>query len=91
MTELQKKPATRNHLVRKAQAIVDLGKKILAPGWRFVVVVTDDSGAYVGVSSNTDPHDTEACLRAALYGAHREAHSCDGSKVSAERTKPRKQ
>ncbi|HWA29027.1 MAG TPA: hypothetical protein VG734_25475 [Lacunisphaera sp.] len=42
------------------------------PGFR--VVATDEGGAFVGVASNTEAHDVERILHAALFGAERVSH-----------------
>lgn len=59
----------RHQLVRMAQRTVD---GIPWPkGFRVVVVVTDASGDYVGVGSNTNSDDVDRILLYALAGADR--------------------
>lgn len=41
---------------------------------RVVVVITDESGAFVGVGRSTGPEDTDAILQAACFGADKEPH-----------------
>lgn len=47
------------------------------PGLRIVVIVTDVSGEFVGVGTNTDEKDTSAILRCALNGKDRIDHRCE--------------
>lgn len=62
----------RDEAMRRAQAIADAAAKKLPRGARIVVAVTDVTGEWVGVGSNTNPKDTEAILRSALLGADRQ-------------------
>lgn len=57
----------RNEARALAQEIVD--KTDLPIGVRIVVAVTDASGQWVGVGSNTNLVDVEAILTSALVGA----------------------
>jgi predicted sugar kinase len=62
----------RDEAMRRAQAIADAAAKKLPRGTRIVVAVTDVTGEWVGVGSNTNPKDIEAILRSALLGADRQ-------------------
>jgi hypothetical protein len=58
---------TREELVRIARRAADALETVYAPvRLRVVVIVTDASGDFVGVSSTTSPSDTDAILRCAL-------------------------
>lgn len=59
------------------EASLDVAKSVcegmrVPPGFR--VVATDEGGAFVGVASNTEAHDVERILHAALFGAERVSH-----------------
>lgn len=59
----------RDELAERAQAFANYAAKRLPAGARVVVAVTDVEGDWVGVGSNTNPHDVEAILRSSLIGA----------------------
>jgi len=61
----------RDQLMRVASKIANESAKKLPFGARIVVAVTDVSGEWVGVGSNTNPYDVESILRSALLGADR--------------------
>lgn len=60
---------TREELVAMAQRAVVAAR--VPAGYRIVVALTDESGEWSGVASNTNPPDTEALLRSALFGAEK--------------------
>jgi predicted sugar kinase len=59
---------SRDEAMNRAQKIADAAAKKLPRGVRVVVAVTDVTGEWVGVGSNTNPKDIEAILRSALLG-----------------------
>lgn len=60
---------TRDQIERTAKTIADEAARKLPIGTRVVVAVTDYSGEWVGVGSNTHPRDVESILQSALLGA----------------------
>lgn len=68
MTEHRKKLAHLAH--DTAERLQDA----FGPGVRVVVVVTPESGDFVGVGSNTDVADVHAILRCALSGGDYTEH-----------------
>jgi hypothetical protein len=60
---------TREAAITTAQEL--LAQLSIPPGFRVVLAVTDETGAFVGVHSNVCPVDTEAILVSAVYGAER--------------------
>ncbi len=65
--------ARRTELVELAQGIRDTA--ILPPGFNVAVVVTDQNGDWVGVSSTADDSYTAQLLRSALEGADLRSHA----------------
>lgn len=65
---------TKRQLVEFAQTVAELATQVreFPSGGRIVVVLTDESGTYVGVGTNTTNEDTENILRSALEGADRQ-------------------
>jgi ATP-dependent phosphoenolpyruvate carboxykinase len=59
-------------MVAAAEKSKKAAERVAPEGAQVVVVVTDFCGNWVGVSSNVDPHRTEALLQAALDGADRQ-------------------
>jgi hypothetical protein len=62
---------SRDEAANRAQAIANKAAKNLPMGARIVVAVTDITGEWVGVGSNTHPKDVEGILRSSLLGADR--------------------
>ena len=62
---------SREQAANRAQAIANEAAKKLPAGTRVVVAVTDASGEWVGVGSNTNPRDVKAILESSLLGADR--------------------
>jgi hypothetical protein len=69
---------TREHLAALAQSIIDVAvsnEKAKDLGLQMVLVVTDESGDYVGVGRNVDDDRTCAILYCAMHGEDRIDHS----------------
>ena len=67
--------AGREHLVLVAQLTVINAD--VPPGWRVVVVVSDDAGEFLGVSSNTSPEDTQRILCCASENKEFKGHGVE--------------
>jgi len=65
---------TREELADRAQRLATHGHSIAPPGTRLVVVCTDESGAFVGVGSNTSDADVMKILWCAIHGEDRIDH-----------------
>ena len=65
--------AARDELVAIATKIRNSAK--LPAGYNAVIVVTDENGAWCGVSSTSDPDYTKKLLNSALLGADCETHA----------------
>lgn len=68
---------TREELVEIAQQLADTHQR--SDGLRVVVVVTDESGDFVGVGMNTAGDDADRILRCAVAGEGLEYHDVDGA------------
>jgi hypothetical protein len=72
LVEVLPPDGTRDAVVNSARDL--LGQVSIPPGYRVVMVATDESGAFVGVHSNVGPEDTHAILVCALHGEDLQEH-----------------
>lgn len=68
-------PASRAELAARAQRLATYGASSAPPGTRIVVIVTDETGEFVGVGSTTGEEDVRAILTCALLAEDRVDHT----------------
>jgi len=66
---------TRAELAALAQTLADVASRALPPGIALAVIVTDESGAFVGVGSNCSKTYQDALVWCAAHGEDRIDHA----------------